>query len=115
MYHSSMFDINKIQFEEIPSKIVEIGELYAESKSHFDFLSDMTKVELSKYAGKEEWSEATRSRLAYANLLFSDHLWLIKTTQKDMLRYQAYMKALEAKFELCRSMNSLRKAEMRIN
>jgi hypothetical protein len=49
-----MFDINKINFEEIPSKIVEIGELYAESKSHFDFLSDMTKVELSRLAGDTE-------------------------------------------------------------
>lgn len=109
------FNINSITFEQIPSQIVEIWEKLAEDTSQFEFLDWLTKVELSRYASQKEWSEAQRQRLAYADILFSNHLDLVKQARKDMLIGRARMQALESKFELERSLNATKRSEMRIN
>lgn len=108
-----MFDINKIQFDEIPSRIVEIGEKLAEYTAQYEHLENFTKIQLARLAWSKEWSEATRQRLAYAETLFEWHLDGLKVAREQMLKHRAYMQALEARHEFFRSMNSKAKAEMR--
>lgn len=105
------FNINNIPFEQIPEKIVEIGEKLAEYTAQYEHLENMTKVHLSRNAWGKEWSEATRQRLAYAETLFEWHLDGLKVAREQMLKHRAYLQALEAKQEYCRSLNALERAK----
>lgn len=117
-----MFDINKIQFDEIPSRIVEIGEKLAKYTAHYNQLDKFDDIKLAslcsscptyKDSGKKT-SMVEKMNYALQQPEYKKHLEAKRNIQEEMLKHKAYMQALDAKFELMRSLNSLKKAEMRM-
>lgn len=118
------FDINKISFDEIPSQIVEIWEKLAEYTATYDTLDKMEDVILASLCNKcpiyldDKWkrlSMAERTNYAIQQPEYKNHIEQTWVAREQMLKYRAYMQALEARHEYFRSMNSKAKAEMRMN
>ena len=112
-----------MDFQSIPEKIVEIGEKLAEYTAMYENLSEMSKVILASIQNdiqsfmtekSVKITESEKQSKALGNSRYKDHLDGLKVARQEMLKHRAYMQALDAKFELMRSLNSLKKAEMRM-
>lgn len=100
-----MFDINKIEFSDIPDQIVWIGNKVAEYTAQYEFLDDLSKVILATIGNKKNASsESERNRLALSDDEYKKHLEAKKIARNEMLRNKAYMQSLEAKFDYLRTL-----------
>ena len=106
------FNINDISFEQIPESIVEIWEKLAEAKSHYDYLDSMAKTVLSGLGNGS--SEAERNRTGLSHPDYKTHLQWVKQAQREFLTYQAWYKALDTRFEYCRSENATERARINL-
>ena len=107
-------NINEIPFEELPSKLYEYGMNYAKAKAKKEMLDDSKKSVLAKEASNHQGSEATKNRIALTSDVYKEYLHWYQQAIQEELELKYTLNAIEMRFEYCRSMNSRKKAEMRL-
>jgi hypothetical protein len=77
-------------------------------------LAESRKSVIASIASKQEWSEATRERIARSSEDYKEYLaWAQKARQLELeLKYE--LDALNMDFEYRRSMNSVKKKEINL-
>ena len=105
---------------DIPNELLEKGKEYATKKSNYDLLDEQRKIilsiEMSKFntnyieqhRGKQPPEWKCRAA-AYMSKEYVNHLEALEQTQKDYLKCQAEVNALNAEFEAKRSVASYKK------
>ena len=105
-------DSIEMPFEKIPYELRTKWELYAEAKSAYEFLNDMTKSQKARLMNQSEGTESARERYAYAHDDYKKHLEAVKFARYEELKLKSYIDSLQALFELHRSKSALKRAEM---
>ena len=110
-----MIDINKIEFDDIPSQFLIHWQKLSVIEWQLKFLDKSEKSILAKLATNSWWkSEAERNRLAYQDKEYTEWLEWMKQATRERLELRYICNALEMKFEYCRSVNSLNKAKSQL-
>ena len=85
---------------------------YAKAKAKWEMLNESKKSVLAKLASEQEWSEATRERLARCHEDFKSYLAGVQQARQQELELKYEIDSLTMKFDYRRSMNSLKKKEI---
>lgn len=104
-----------LDFAKIPDEMLKNWEILAEKTAQYEFLDQMTKVMLAKYASLSNWkSESEKERLARNNPDFEKHLESVKIERHEMLKAKTKQEALSARFEYYRSCNANERAQINL-
>ena len=97
---------------QVTDLISKKGGQYARAKAKWEMLNESKKSVLAKIASSQEWSEATRERLARCHEDFKSYLVGVQQARQEELELKYEIDSLVMKFEYWRSMNSLKKKEI---
>lgn len=103
-----------VKFEEIPLTLRETWKEYAEALATWEFLDDLTKTQKARLMNQWEGTESARERYAYSHPEYKKHLEDVKNARMNALRLKSYIDSLNALFELYRSKNAMKRAEMNL-
>lgn len=103
-----------IEFDDIPQAMRQVGKKIAEHTAQWEFLDEERKVVLALMASNQEWSEATRDRLARTTNEYRTHLQAIREARKLMLTDKTEYEALQARFEWYRTKSADYRAEAKL-
>lgn len=95
-----------LAFELIPDALEKKGLEYSESKSTYEYLDEMKKTVLASIMNELEGSEASRERVARTDERYIKHVEAIRIARHAMLKNEAEYKALNAEFDMQRSINA---------
>lgn len=101
-------------FEEIPQELRISWEKYADALSAYEFLDSMTKTQKARLMNEWEWTESSRERFAYSHPDYILHLERVKQARHEAIKLKSYIDSLNALFELMRSKNAMKRAEMNL-
>ncbi len=101
-----------MEFWQISQELYRVWKEYAQAKAKSEMLAESRKSVIAKIASEQEWSEATKERIARASEEYKTYLhWARQARQKELeLKYE--LDSLQMWFEYERSMNSLKKKEI---
>ena len=81
-------------FNEIPDLILEIWQEYSFYRAEWEMLTESRKSLLAKLASEQDWSEATRERIARCHPDYRKHLANTRENRKKMLNLKIEMDSL---------------------
>ena len=103
--------------DEIYAKVIEAGQTWADCKSAYEALSDVTKTVfhdvLSGYLDNCKTRAEAETR-AYIDEQYKKHLDVLARARKAWLRAEVNYKSVQLLAELRRTEESSRRAEMRL-
>lgn len=110
--------MNKIEvlYDELPQEIARTGEVYAKAQSDYDYLDKQREVLLAKIMNdlKDVKSESERKRIALGHEVYEIHMDGLKEARYQSLKAKAEYESVKARYELARSANARKIAEMKL-
>lgn len=109
--------MNKIEhlYDELPQEIARTGEVYAKAQSEYDYLDKQREVLLAKITNDTEGkSEVERKRIALTHESYEIHMDGLKEARYQSLKAKAEYEAVLARYNLARSANARKVAEINI-
>ena len=103
-----------MEFWQISHELYRVGKEYASAKAKSEMLAESRKSVIAKIASQQEWSEATRERIARASNEYKEYLAGARQARQKELELKYEIDSLNMDFEYRRSMNSVKKKEMNI-
>ena len=97
---------------QIYHQLMEAGEEWADKKSAYELLNDMTKSILAQEMGKLEGSNADRKTKAEASSSYINHLKVLVDARKEFLLSQVKYDSIKALSDHRRTEQSTRRVEM---
>lgn len=103
-------------YHELPLEIATKGEAYAKYQSEYEYLDKQREVLLANIMNnlRDVKSEAERKRIALGNESYEIHMEGLKEARYQSLKAKAEYEAVKARYELGRSANARKIAEMKL-
>lgn len=103
-----------LQFQEIPEEYQRVWSRYAIAVANYELVDESKKSILALIASAEEWSEATRERVARQDQRYKDYLLKLQKARIDMETLKTELASINMQFEYYRSINANKRTEMRM-
>lgn len=103
-----------MEFWQISHKLYEVWKSYASAKARSEMLAESRKSVIASIASEQEWSEATRERIARSSDKYKEYLAWAQQARQLELELKFEIDSLVMQFEYMRSINSVKKKEMNL-
>jgi hypothetical protein len=102
------------EFQNLPQAIYNASIAYAKSHSQYEYLYEMKKVTLAGLMKNMNGSQASKEMEAMADPKYEEFLERLRDAHHEALRDKAHLTARQSEFELQRSLESTRRAEINL-
>lgn len=102
----------KYDFTDLPKAIFEASMSYAKSHSQYEYLYEMKKVKLAQLTQHLNGSQSSKDQEALANPEYETFLEVLRDAHYQELKDKAHLVARQSEFDLQRSLESTKRAEL---